>query len=389
MSQNPIENKLAQEIFEAIPESRLVGGCVRDYLANLPCKDHDMCAPFPPEEVKEILEKSGKDFKLIDTGLKHGTWTVFKDGETIEITSLREDVETDGRHAKVRYHSSFELDAERRDLTINSLSMDRTGKIHDYTGGADDLKNGRVVFVGDPNKRIEEDALRALRWFRFQARFGKDQIDKKTEDALIKSRFPLLKISVERICMETTSLLKLQRGFEMLKMQEKMGLLKITMPSIKTVDFDKMRVHENPLVNMAQMMDNSLQAKNQATYFKMSIDDSQFLQNITKNIQDFSPENCRRIYALHPKKECEAIIFRHKTHGIGTRNLERAIKSDRPVFVILGRDLLERGVKPGPEMGVILKGLKDTWTKEACPVIDKKWIDKNLNIKKQEKDIER
>ena len=148
-------------------ETRLVGGAVRDLALGLPLGDFDLATTAPPEVTMKRARAAG--FKVAPTGLKHGTVTVIVDGLPIETTTLREDIETDGRHAKVRFGRDFAQDARRRDFTINALSLDRDGFVHDYTGGLADLGARRVRFIGDARSRIREDFLRSLRFFRFSA----------------------------------------------------------------------------------------------------------------------------------------------------------------------------------------------------------------------------
>jgi poly(A) polymerase/tRNA nucleotidyltransferase (CCA-adding enzyme) len=184
-------------VFHALPGARAVGGCVRDALAGLPVQDLDMAAPFPPEEISERLKRAG--FRIFETGLAHGTVTAVLHGTPIEVTSLRRDVSTDGRHAEVAWTTDWHEDAARRDFTINSMSMDADGALHDDHGGAADLHAGRVRFVGDPSTRLAEDYLRALRFFRFQARFGRGEPD-PAAIAAIRAAVPgLARLSAERV----------------------------------------------------------------------------------------------------------------------------------------------------------------------------------------------
>jgi len=152
---------------------RFVGGCVRNILANLPINDIDIATTLLPGEVESLLEKS--NIKTLDVGKEHGTIIALLEGRSYEITTLRKDIETDGRHAVVSFSDSWEEDAQRRDFTINAMSYDPyTKELHDYYGGKKDLKDGVVKFVGDPDKRVKEDYLRILRFFRFYAIYGRN-----------------------------------------------------------------------------------------------------------------------------------------------------------------------------------------------------------------------
>ncbi len=164
-------------------EVRFVGGCVRDAMLNRPVKDVDLATPAPPERVIEILRRAG--IATIPTGLKHGTVTAVSGDARFEITTLRLDIETDGRHAKVAFTDDWIADARRRDFTINALSCTPAGDVFDPFGGIDDLSSGRIRFIGNARQRIEEDLLRILRFFRFQATHGRPPVD---DDALAACR---------------------------------------------------------------------------------------------------------------------------------------------------------------------------------------------------------
>jgi len=151
-------------------EARVVGGAVRNALLGVPIAEVDVATTAVPEEVARRVEAAG--FKPVPTGIEHGTVTVVIDKHPFEVTTLRRDVETFGRHAKVAFGRDWRVDAERRDFTMNALSVGRDGAIYDYVGGLDDLAARRVRFIGDPRKRIAEDYLRILRFFRFDAAYG-------------------------------------------------------------------------------------------------------------------------------------------------------------------------------------------------------------------------
>ena len=169
-------------VLDALPCARVVGGAVRDTLAGLPVADIDVASPLQPEEVLRRLEKAG--VRCVPTGLSHGTVTAVTTRGPIEITTLRHDVETDGRHAVVAFTADWQADAARRDFTINAMSMRSDGAVFDYFGGIADLRARRVRFVGDPAARITEDYLRVLRFFRFYARYGGEAPDQPTADGL-------------------------------------------------------------------------------------------------------------------------------------------------------------------------------------------------------------
>jgi poly(A) polymerase len=186
-------------------ESRLVGGCVRDILSNKVSKDIDIATSIKPEEAIRLLQI--ENIKAIPTGIKHGTITVIIDNNTLEITTLRKDVECDGRHATVEFTDDWQEDARRRDFTINAMSMDLDGKVYDYFDGLNDLRNNIVRFVGSPDERIQEDCLRILRYFRFYSYLGGQQFDPPSLKAVSKYAHLIANLSKERITQEVLKLL--------------------------------------------------------------------------------------------------------------------------------------------------------------------------------------
>ncbi len=187
-------------------EARVVGGAVRNALLGLPVAEINVATTAVPEEVVKRAGAAG--FKPVPTGIEHGTVTVVIDKQPFEVTTLRKDIETDGRHAKVAFGRDWKTDAERRDFTINALSAKRDGTVYDYAGGLDDLAARRVRFIGDPGKRIAEDYLRILRFFRFHAAYGtSDHPDAEGIAACIAGRDGLAQLSRERVRMELMKLL--------------------------------------------------------------------------------------------------------------------------------------------------------------------------------------
>src|SRR6185437_9803725 len=164
-----------QAVMAALGEARFVGGAVRNALLGAPVSDIDIAVPFDPQEAQRRLEQAG--IKAVPTGIDHGTVTAIVNDKLFELTSLRRDVETDGRHAVVAYTSDWEADSARRDFTLNALYASADGDVFDYHDGAQDLFAGRVRFVGEAAQRIGEDYLRILRLFRFHAWYGKGEID--------------------------------------------------------------------------------------------------------------------------------------------------------------------------------------------------------------------
>ena len=186
-------------------EARIVGGAVRNALLGMPPGDIDIATTALPNEI--IRRTSAAGFRPVATGIEHGTVTVVADGVPFEVTTLRQDIETYGRRAKVVFGRDWRLDAQRRDFTINALFLSRDGAIHDYVGGGADLAAHRVRFIGDPATRIAEDYLRILRFFRFHASYGEGAPDPAGLAAGIRARERIASLSRERVRMELMKLL--------------------------------------------------------------------------------------------------------------------------------------------------------------------------------------
>jgi poly(A) polymerase len=204
-------------------ETRLVGGAVRDLALGEPVVDFDLTTTATTDEVIRRAREAG--FKVALTGVAHGTVTIVVEGRPIETTTLREDVETDGRWAKVAFGRDFAADARRRDFTINALSLSADATVHDYVGGLEDLSAGRVRFIGDPEARIREDFLRILRFFRFSARFAANGLDREGLAAAIRSRDGLARLSRERVRAELMKLLAAPRASEVVQAMGECGFL--------------------------------------------------------------------------------------------------------------------------------------------------------------------
>ena len=204
-------------------EARVVGGAVRNALLGEPPGDFDIATTALPREVVRRAEAAG--FKPVPTGIDHGTITVVVGGKPFEVTTLREDVETDGRHAKVAFGRDWKRDAERRDFTMNALSVGRDGTMHDHVSGLADAAARRVRFIGDPAQRIAEDYLRILRFFRFHAAYGHGAPDPDGLHACIVARAGLDTLSRERVRMEVMKLLVTPHAVATLAVMAETGLL--------------------------------------------------------------------------------------------------------------------------------------------------------------------
>jgi poly(A) polymerase len=223
--------RLLDVLGAAAGETRFVGGCVRDTLLQLPVSDVDLATRLAPQEVLDRLKAAA--IKAVPTGLAHGTVTAVIAGKPVEVTTLRRDVATDGRHATIEYTDDWREDAARRDFTINALSADPgSGEVHDYFGGLADLRDRRVRFIGDALTRIAEDHLRILRFFRFHARFGTGAPDADGLDACAARANDLMALSRERIADELLKLLALPEPAATVRLMIERGILKPVLPEI-------------------------------------------------------------------------------------------------------------------------------------------------------------
>lgn len=219
-------------------DSRFVGGAVRDTWLGLPVSDIDIATRHTPGQVMELLGRAG--IRVVPTGLAHGTVTALTDGGPVEVTTLRRDVATDGRHAVVAYTDDWRVDASRRDFTINALYADpATGELFDYFGGIADLNAGRVRFIGDPLRRIGEDHLRILRFFRFHARFG-EAVDADGLAACTARANDQMALSRERIAAELLKLLVARHAVATMQLMVEHGILAAVLPEIDAAGTDRL-----------------------------------------------------------------------------------------------------------------------------------------------------
>ena len=225
-------------VLAALPEARLVGGAVRDTLAGLPVADVDLATPDPPGDVIRALSAAG--LKHAPTGLQHGTVTAISGGRGFEVTTLRRDEQTDGRHAEVAWTADWAQDAARRDFTINAMSMRPDGTVFDYFDGRADLAAGRVRFVGDAGLRIREDYLRVLRFFRFHARYAADAPDAATLAALQAGAAGLGRLSVERVWSEIKRILAVPDPVAAVRLMATLGVLAATLGTDDLAAFERL-----------------------------------------------------------------------------------------------------------------------------------------------------
>jgi poly(A) polymerase len=354
---------------------RIVGGAVRDALIGVGAKDIDCATRLRPEEVRDRITAAG--FKAVPTGIAHGTITAVLPGGPVEVTTLRRDVSTDGRHAVVAFTDEWREDAARRDFTINALSADPTsGEVHDYFGGVDDLAAGLVRFIGDPLTRIAEDHLRILRFFRFQGRFGRAEPDGAALAACIARANDLMALSRERIADEMLRILAAPAPSGVLAIMLRAGILLSVLPEISAVErLTELERRErvagvapDPLRRFAAMFPQRPDiAVEIGARFKLS-------NRARRRLADAADGS-------DPQTDPRALAYRFGVDGALDRLLLSPLLSDaqaaaavtvvhawqRPTLPIGGGDLIALGLKPGPVIAATLQAVERQWIAEGFP----------------------
>jgi poly(A) polymerase len=367
----------AAEVMRALTaegdQARFVGGCVRDALVGRNIRDIDIATPLSPQRVTELLRKAG--LKAVPTGIDHGTVTAVADKTGVEVTTLRRDVETDGRHAKVEFTDSWQADAARRDLTINALSADATGKVHDYFGGLDDLAAARVRFVGDPNQRIVEDYLRLLRFFRFHADYANGALDDAAV-AAAKELAPNLKsLSGERLRQETLRLLTARRGPDVWGEMLSLGIVQHYLPWATSLDRlrwaaeleQRHGLTPDPIRRLAALTITGC-GREVAETLKLSRSEGDRVIALDATRDPFdasSPQAVRRqIYAWGNDGARDRLLldWLDRIDGAAGSAALAVIESwPRPRFPLKGADIVKMGVSEGPRVGELLEKAENWW----------------------------
>ncbi len=345
---------------------RFVGGCVRDTLAGRPVDDIDIATTARPEANIRLLEAAG--IKVVATGLKHGTVTAVSRRRPFEVTTLRIDVETYGRHARIAYTEEWRADAARRDFTMNALYADARGRVFDWFGGIDDLAAGRIRFVGDAERRIAEDRLRVLRYFRFHARYGRGRADRAAQAACARAAGTLGDLSGERIRAELLKLLAAPRPAPTLKTMLRLGVLAEVVPG--PLDFAalaRLRRLEptppDPLLRLAALLDGRGRAAGLelAARLRFSNRDRDRLAAL------LAPEHAPTARA--GRRQIRRLAY-HLGPGIAadrarlagaSRAVRLALEATPPPFPLTGRDVRALGIPAGPVVGELLASIEDWW----------------------------
>tara|TARA_B100001057_G_C22803974_1_gene932567 strand:+ start:50 stop:1312 length:1263 start_codon:yes stop_codon:yes gene_type:complete len=377
-------NKIQEGFSDDTVTARFVGGCVRKYLSRDEIDDIDIATILSTKEIKEKFKNT--NFNVIETGIKHGTITLASGKLNLEITTLRKDVETDGRHAEVQHIHDWNLDSERRDFTINAIYLDINGKIFDPQMGTIDLKNNNVKFIGDPQKRIEEDYLRIIRFIRFKIMYN-SKVEPTTNNAIKQNLNGIKKISKERILIELYKILDLKNFInlnESIYLKEIFILIFPEFENLKRLDrlikicdhsqvskelllaillIDEKKNHEYFVhkYNVSNKIKNNLElfAKNlklireNKEFFDKDLDKNIYLNSknhlIDLNILNYT---CNVKYSSKDFLETFGKIFKTKTQKLP----------------IDGKILMENGMKQGTQIGKVLGIIEDEWIKNKFKI---------------------
>lgn len=356
----PKIHELRKHFQAAGKDIRPVGGWVRDYLMGREPKDLDLCTDADPFAMVAIFTTAGVRYR--NTGLQHGTVTaIMGPGEGYEITSLRLDTETDGRHAKVKFTTDWEADLARRDLTINAISMTLDGEIVDPFGGAQDLKDQRIRFVGNPVDRMREDYLRILRWLRFHYRIAPDQpLDPETCDAARQCAHHLKDISRERVWSEVSRFVAGPRGYRALADMMRLGLSYPSgLPHGSWREVKRIHAHtQNPVTLMTAFLIDPARMGNLADRWKWSNTERELALFLAENMAD-DEIDLRRLLAddRRPLASVRELAILQGRHA----EIPGLEAWDVPYFPVKGEDLLRLGFRQGPELGQHLASLRTLW----------------------------
>ncbi|MGE0668455.1 MAG: CCA tRNA nucleotidyltransferase [Sphingomonadales bacterium] len=367
----------ASEVMAALTSrggtARFVGGCVRDALAGRPVRDIDIATDQRPETVVELLQAAG--VKAVPTGIDHGTITAVARGRPFEVTTLRVDVETDGRRAVVAFTDDWTEDAMRRDFTFNALYCDADGTVYDPADGVADLEASHVRFIGDPCKRIEEDALRILRFFRFHAWYGRGPMDDEGLAACRDRRGDLGRLSVERVRAEMLRLLEAPSPVPTLQVMDSAGVLGQVLPEavalrclgrlveigggealLRLAALTSRRA--DVLTGLAERWKLSTRYKSRLRC--MAAGEAELPARLTDG------EASAQLYWLGAERFRDLALLDWAADGDDRRHLVALADGwSSPSFPLKGADLLRQGIPAGEQVGKLLRALERQWVDEG------------------------
>jgi tRNA nucleotidyltransferase/poly(A) polymerase len=367
-------------------EARVVGGAVRNALLGMPIAEIDIATTAVPNDVVKRVTAAG--FKPVPTGIEHGTVTVVIDKHPFEVTTLRKDVETYGRHAKVEFGRDWVADAERRDFTINALSATRDRAIYDYTGGLDDLNHRRVRFIGDPAKRIAEDYLRVLRFFRFHAAYGtSSHPDAAGLAACIAGRDGLEQLSRERVRTEMLKLVVAPHAVPTLVSMTDAGLLLRVLGGVSYLaSFENMAKVEAAIglepnaVRRLGALGVAIPEDAERLWKRLRLANNEYERLASMG------EGWRRISPIDGEEAAKALLYRLRPQQFTDRVLLGWARSamtaydpewkalatlpqrwTAPVFPLKAADFMKRGIGQGPELGATIAAAEQAWVAAGFP----------------------
>jgi poly(A) polymerase len=366
-------------------EARVIGGAVRNALLGVPINDIDIATTALPDEVVRRAKAAG--IKSVPTGIEHGTVTLVVDGQPFEVTTLREDTETFGRKAKVSFGRDWVGDAHRRDFTINALSLGADGVVHDYVGGLADITERRVRFIGDAGRRIEEDYLRILRFFRIHAAFGAGEVDREGYLACIAARAGLMQLSAERVRMEMLKLLVADGAVSAIAAMADGGLAQPILGGvIYTGTFAAMIAVERALSLASDPMRRlaalavavTEDARRLASRLKLSNNEAKALDSMGHRWWRLAGMDevraRRRLYRIGEERYRDRLLLAWARAGSRADPapwLELARLPQRfspPKFPLRAADFIARGVAEGPLLGHVLTLAEDAWLAADFPL---------------------
>lgn len=389
MSADWLRSPALIKVFDALTaggaETRVVGGAVRNAMIDRPVKEIDIATTALPADVTRLATNAG--LGVYPTGIDHGTVTVVADKRSFEVTTLRRDVETDGRHAVVTFTTSWEEDAARRDFTINALYCSTDGTVYDFVGGLDDLRQRRVRFIGDAEARIREDYLRILRFFRFSAEYGKGQLDPVGLAAANALKDGLSLLSAERVRTEMLKLLAASNAVDVVEAMHKSGILQLVVRTRLEPDrFARFVAIEaalgeppDAIARLAALaVSNPEDTAILSRELRLSNADAERLASASAGNPGIAPETPDAIaqtvlYTLGADTFARAVRLAWARSGASATDPHwraRALLPDRwkiPTLPFSGKDVLALGVQPGPKVGGILDAFERWWMSENFP----------------------
>ncbi|PJB73252.1 MAG: CCA tRNA nucleotidyltransferase [Alphaproteobacteria bacterium CG_4_9_14_3_um_filter_47_13] len=358
---------LNEESANALPQALFVGGCVRNTLMNRIVDDIDIATPLLPQEVMTRFEKRG--FKVIPTGIDHGTVTAIINKKTFEITTLRRDLKTDGRHATVIFTDGWKEDAARRDFTMNTLLANRDGHIFDPTGrGLEDLKAGHVMFVGDPAQRIAEDYLRILRFFRFHAFYGTGTPDPQALEACKSAAQYIGSLSRERVTQEFFKIMRADNAADVLKIMFKNNILnKLSNVNYKPlilarlVEAQKKYGMYDLVARLVVLTRDCERLEQYLIFSNKQKKDFRLIIKALDSMSGLSDKDIKRlVYHYGAETIKQTLLYYSALHNV-TVDIGLVQNWQPPVFPVKGDDIMAAGIPAGPMIGAALARLEQWW----------------------------